>query len=121
SEGEAGLEKAIERIVSEAEAAVDAGAQLLILSDRAADHAHVPVPALLAIGGTHHHLIRAGKRMKVSLIADTGEPRDVHHLALLIGYGASAVCPHVLFESTREVLEKTRFAAQQAVVKAGDD
>src|SRR5690606_24265541 len=97
AEGEAGLEKALARICQEAEAAVDAGAQLIVLSDRGVDHDHVPVPMLLVIGGTHHHLIRAGKRMKASLIADSGEPRDVHHIALLIGYGASAVCPRVLW------------------------
>jgi glutamate synthase domain-containing protein 2/glutamate synthase domain-containing protein 1/glutamate synthase domain-containing protein 3 len=121
AEGEAGLEKAVTRICQETEAAVDAGAQLIILSDRAVDHDHVAVPMLLAIGGTHHHLIRAGKRMKASLIADSGEPRDVHHVALLIGYGASGVCPHVLWESMREVIERNRVAAQQAVVKAGED
>jgi glutamate synthase domain-containing protein 2/glutamate synthase domain-containing protein 1/glutamate synthase domain-containing protein 3 len=121
SEGEAGLERAVARICAEAEAAVDAGAQILILSDRATDHANVPVPALLAIGGVHHHLIRAGKRMKASLIADTGEARDVHHIALLIGYGASGVCPHVLFETARELIERIFVAARQAVVKAGDD
>ena len=121
SEGEAGLEKALERILAEADAAVEAGVQLLILSDRATDHDRVPVPMLLAIGGTHHALIRAGKRMKVSLIADTGDARDVHHCALLIGYGASAVCPHVLFESAREALEKIRVTTQTAVVKAGED
>lgn len=121
SEGEAGLEIALERIVDEAEAAVGNGAQLLILSDRAADHARVPVPMLLAVGGVHHSLIRAEKRMKVSLIADTGDARDVHHCALLIGYGASAVCPHVLLESARESLEKTRVAAQQALARAGED
>ncbi len=121
AEGEAGLEKAMERIVHEADAAVESGAQLLILSDRAADHNRVPVPMLLAIGGTHHALIRSGKRMKVSLIADTGDARDVHHIALLIGYGASAVCPHVLLESAREALDKVRVSTQQALVKAGED
>ncbi len=121
SEGETGLESAVARICAETEAAVDAGAQIITLSDRSADHANVPVPMLLAIGGVHHYLIRAGKRMKASLIADTGDARDVHHLALLIGYGASAICPHVLFETVRELLEKVRIAAQQAIVKAGED
>ncbi len=93
-------------ICGEAERAVDANTRIIILSDRGVDHENVAVPMLLAIAATHHHLIRAGKRMKVSLVCETGEARDVHHMACLIGFGASAVCPYLAFETCREILEK---------------
>ena len=121
SEGEDGLEKAVDRICAEAEAAVNRGVRILILSDRAIDHANVAVPMLLITGAVHHHLIRAGKRMRVSLVCESGEARDVHHMACLIGYGAGAVCPYLAFESVREILGQLRVTAQQAVVKAGSD
>ena len=104
--GEAGLPRAAGAICGEAERAVDAGVRIVILSDRGVDHENVAVPMLLAVAATHHHLIRAGKRMKVSLVCDTGEARDVHHMACLIGYGASAVCPYLAFETCREILDK---------------
>jgi glutamate synthase (NADPH/NADH) large chain/glutamate synthase (ferredoxin) len=121
SDGEEGLEPAISRICSEAGAAVSQGAKVLILSDRAVDHQRVPVPMLLAVGAVHHHLIRTGLRMKASLVCETGEARDVHQLACLIGYGASAVCPYLAQETVREILDQLRTAAQAAVVKAGAD
>ncbi len=117
--GAAGLEPAIGRICAEVEAAVDAGRHIVILSDRGVDHANVPVPMLLATGAVHHHLTRVGKRMKVSLICETGEARDVHQMACLIGYGASAIVPYLAFETCREILEKMpaegRPTYQQAV------
>ena len=112
-EGEAGLEKAIERICKEAGDAVISGARVLILSDRAADYQHVPVPMLLATGAVHHHLIRIGKRMRAGIVCETGEARDVHHMACLIGYGAGAIYPYVAFDTCREVLEKSQAAAAQ--------
>jgi glutamate synthase (NADPH/NADH) large chain/glutamate synthase (ferredoxin) len=121
SEGEEGLEKAVVRLCGEAEAAVLDGARILILSDRAVDHANVPVPMLLATGAVHHFLIRTGKRMKASLICETGEARDVHQIACLIGYGASAVLPYLAFDSAREIIGQIKVAAQQGVIKAGAD
>jgi len=121
AEGEAGLEKAITRICEEADAAVVRGARLLILSDRAIDHSRVPVPMLMATGAVHHHLIQTGKRMKASIIVETGEARDVHQIACLIGFGASAVCPYLAYESAREIVGQIKVAAQQGVVKAGAD
>ena len=122
SEGEDGLEKAIARICGEAEAAVLEGARILILSDRAADHASVPVPMLLATGAVRTiSLIRSGKRMKASIVCETGEARDVHQIACLIGYGASAVYPFLVFDSARETIGQLKVAAQQAVAKAGAD
>jgi glutamate synthase (NADPH/NADH) large chain/glutamate synthase (ferredoxin) len=106
AEGEDGLEPAIRRICAEAEAAIDAGNRILILSDNGVDHGKVPVPMLLATGAVHHHLIRVGKRMRASLICQTGEARDVHQIACLIGFGAAAVNPYLAFETIREMLER---------------
>ena len=106
ADGPAGLEQTVNRICVEAENAVDDSVRLIILSDRGIDHSHIAVPMLLATGAVHHHLIRVGKRMKCSLICDTGEARDVHQIACLIGYGASAVCPYLAYETGREILEK---------------
>ncbi|HEX8311496.1 MAG TPA: glutamate synthase large subunit [Chthoniobacteraceae bacterium] len=121
AEGDQGLEKAIDRICSAAENAVAGGARLVILSDRKVDHEQVAVPMLLATGAVHHHLIRVGKRMKASIICDSGEARDVHQIACLIGYGASAICPYLAFDSVREILGQVKVAAQQGITRAGAD
>ncbi len=105
-DGERGLEAAIERIRHDAEKAVDEGCRLVVLSDRGVDHQNVPVPMLLATGAVHHHLTRVGKRMRVSILCETGEARDVHHMACLIGYGASSVVPYLAFATCREIIEK---------------
>ncbi|MBV8075733.1 MAG: glutamate synthase subunit alpha, partial [Planctomycetaceae bacterium] len=99
--GEGGLADAMERLCAEASEAVQGGATILVLSDRGVDAEHVPVPALLATAGVHHHLIRAGLRTRCGLVIETGEAREVHHFALLIGYGASAVNPYMVFETFR--------------------
>ena len=104
--GTAGLEPAIARVCAEVEQGVDDGCHLVVLSDRGTDHANVPVPMLLAMGAVHHHLTRVGKRMRVSIICETGEARDVHHMACLIGYGASSIVPYLAYETCREVIEK---------------
>ncbi|HZC59298.1 MAG TPA: glutamate synthase large subunit, partial [Chthoniobacterales bacterium] len=106
AEGAAGIEQALNRICAEAERAVDNSARLIVLSDRGVDYNHVAIPMLLATGAVHHHLTRSGKRMKCSIICDTGEARDVHQIACLIGYGASAVCPYIAYGTIRELLEK---------------
>ena len=118
AEGEAGLERAIRRICYEAEAAVNDKTRLLILSDRGMDEAHVAVPALLAIGAVHHHLTRVGKRMKASILYETGEARDVHQIACLISYGASAICPYLAFNLIASLQNKEmpgRFEASNAL------
>jgi glutamate synthase (ferredoxin) len=89
------LDREVERIVAEAEAAVRAGAGILVLSDRGIDEAHAPVPVLLAIGAVHHALIRAGLRNLADIVVESGEVCDVHALACLVGYGASVVNPYV--------------------------
>ena len=97
--GGPGLEEALEDLFAHADAAIAAGASILILSDRGVDAAHAPIPALLATAAVHHHLIRAGTRTRVGLVVESGEPREVHHLATLIGYGAGAVCPYLAYET----------------------
>ncbi len=96
---ERGLGPALDRLMAEAEAAVRAEATILILSDRAVGPHRAPVPALLAVAAVHQHLARLGLRMRASLVVETGEPREDHHLACLIGYGADAVNPYLAFRS----------------------
>ncbi len=99
ADGERGLKDALDGIFGDASEAIDEGANILILSDRGISRSKAPIPALLAVSGLHHHLIREGKRTKVSIIVESGEPREVHHFALLIGYGASAVNPYLAYET----------------------
>jgi glutamate synthase (NADPH/NADH) large chain len=98
-EGKSGLRRTLERIAREAEAAADAGIQLVILSDRAVSQERVPVSALLATGAVHHHLVKQAKRTKVGIVVECGEAREVHHHCLLIGYGADAINPYLAFEA----------------------
>ena len=93
-EGPSGLEPAMNSLFERAEQAIAEGGKLLVLSDWNVDEKLAPIPILLAVSGLHHHLIRKGLRNRVSLIAETAEAREVGHIALLIGYGASAVCPY---------------------------
>ncbi|MBV8141130.1 MAG: glutamate synthase large subunit, partial [Verrucomicrobia bacterium] len=106
ADGVDGIEEAVKRISAEAENAIDDSARLIVLSDRGVDHEHIAIPMLLATGAVHHQLTRIGKRMRCSIICDTGEARDVHQIACLIGYGASAVCPYLAYGTIRELLEK---------------
>jgi glutamate synthase (ferredoxin) len=105
-EGAAGLERTMEDLCRQASAAVADGNDFLILSDRGIDRDNAPIPALLAIAGLHHHLIRAGTRTKVALVLESGEPREVHHFALLIGYGASAINPYLAFETLDDTIQQ---------------
>ena len=89
----ADLRAAVERLCMDAEQAVRNGARILIVSDVAARGDRLPIPSLMAIGAVHHHLIRQGMRMAASIICESGEPREVHHFAALVGYGANAVYP----------------------------
>ncbi|MBI5566966.1 MAG: glutamate synthase subunit alpha, partial [Chloroflexi bacterium] len=95
------LPAAIAQLCDRAVAAVQAGAQLLVLSDRGIDQSHTFIPALLALGAVHHHLLRADARTQVDLIVDSGEPREVHHFATLIGYGAAAIHPYLALATAR--------------------
>ena len=113
ADGPDGLEQALEDLCEQAVSAVDAGHSIIVLSDRPVDERHAPIPMLLALGAVHHNLIRRGKRMKASLVCDTGEAREVHHFAALIGYGASAVNPYLIWESLRELFEKGEFREEE--------
>ncbi len=98
-----GLEEALERLMSEARKAIDGGCSLIILSDRGVSKELAAIPSLLAISSVHHGLIKAGKRMHAGLMVESGEPREVADIALLIGYGAGAVNPYLAFESIQEM------------------
>ncbi len=97
------LAMALERLQEEAAHAIGQGCSLIVLSDREAGESQLPVPALLATGAVHHYLIRKGMRLRCGLIVDSGEPREVHHFAMLVGFGAEAVCPHVALSSIRQM------------------
>ncbi len=100
--GPTGMDAALADVCAEASRAIDDGCQILVFTDRGTDAGNVPLPMLLVVGGVHHHLIREGKRLKASIICEAGEPRDVHHFACLIGFGASAVLPYVALETIRQ-------------------
>ena len=101
----AGLETALKVLFAQAEKAIEDGASILILSDKGVDEKHAPIPALLAISGLHHHLIKNGTRTKVGLVLESGEPREVHHFSVLMGYGAGAINPYLAFESLNDMIE----------------
>ena len=97
--GAAGLKDALDALCARAEAAVRAGINIIILSDRRAGAGSIPIPSLLACAAVHHHLIRQGLRTSVGLVVESGEPREVHHFACLAGYGAEAINPYLAFET----------------------
>jgi len=103
AEGETGLEKALHSLCRRASAAIKDGYTLLILSDRMIDEEDAPIPSLLALSAVHNHLIREGSRTQVALIVESGEPREIMHFALLIGYGASAVNPYLAIETLEDM------------------
>ncbi len=103
-EGGAGLERAMDELCRQASEAVEAGYAFLVLSDRGVDAGHAPIPSLLATAGVHHHLVREGTRTRCGLIIETGEAREVHHMALLLGYGAGAINPYLAFETIEELI-----------------
>ncbi|MEM9608751.1 MAG: glutamate synthase large subunit [Actinomycetota bacterium] len=102
--GGAALEAALDRVCAEASEAIARGAKILVLSDRGATDELAPIPSLLLTGAVHHHLIREKTRTKVGLIVESGDAREVHHIAVLLGYGAGAVCPWVAFESIEDMI-----------------
>ncbi|MEM9481906.1 MAG: glutamate synthase large subunit, partial [Verrucomicrobiota bacterium] len=108
ADGANSLESAIDVICKQAEKAANEGIRVLVLSDRAMCEERVAMPALLAVGAVHQHLIRSGDRMKLSLVVDTGEARDTHQMACLIGFGATAICPYLAFDTVREILESDK-------------
>jgi glutamate synthase (ferredoxin) len=106
ADGAKGLESALEKLFTEADKAIAEGGSIIILSDRGISPELAPIPALLAVSGLHHHLIRAGTRGKVGLVLESGEPREVHHFALLIGYGCSAINPYLAFTTLDDLIQQ---------------
>ncbi|PWH14078.1 MAG: glutamate synthase large subunit [Ardenticatenia bacterium] len=118
------LEVAMEEIYRQADQAIEEGVNILILSDREVGPDKAAIPALLAVSGLHHHLIRHGTRTRVSLVLESGEPREVHHFATLIGYGASAINPYLLYDTVADMIREGLLSgidyeqAEKNVVKA---
>jgi glutamate synthase (NADPH/NADH) large chain len=103
SAGEKGLGEALDRLCERAESAVRGGSAVLVLSDRGVSLEQAPIPSLLATAAVHHHLVREGIRTRTTLVVETAEAREVHHFALLVGYGATAVNPYLAFETLEEM------------------
>ena len=100
------LERAIDRLFVEVDKAYKDGANILVLSDRGVDENHVPIPSLLAVSAVHQHLVNTKKQTSLALILESGEPREVHHFATLLGYGACAVNPYLAQDSIQELIEE---------------
>jgi glutamate synthase (NADPH/NADH) large chain len=106
AKGGAGLRRALDDIRAEASAAIAGGARVLILSDRESSMTMAPIPSLLSVSAVHHHLVRERTRSKTSLIVESGDAREVHHMAMLIGFGAGAVNPYMAFESISDMIDR---------------
>ena len=104
--GDAGLAKAMDELCAKADAHIAAGKNILILSDRGMNNDAAPIPALLAVAGLHHHLIRKGTRTLCDLVLESGEPREVHHFSTLIGYGCGAINPYLAFETLDDMIRQ---------------
>ncbi len=124
-QGPDGMEARLLAVCEEAARYVDNGASILILSDRNLGPERVAMPSLLAVAAVHHHLVRRGTRLRTGLVIESGEPRDIHHMATLIGYGAAAINPYLMFESLDELADRSllpedmeRDQAEQRIVKA---
>lgn len=123
AKGGEGLEQALDVLFSAADQAIEQGVNILILSDRDFDQHKAPIPALLAVAGLHHHLIRSGTRTCTGLVLESGEPRETHHFCTLLGYGVEAVNPYMAYESLDDLiaeghLEVTRERAFKGYDKA---
>ncbi|MFJ9744108.1 glutamate synthase central domain-containing protein, partial [Streptomyces sp. NPDC101166] len=104
--GGKGLRKAIEAVQRQVSAAIDGGARIIVLSDRESNEKLAPIPSLLLTAAVHHHLVRERTRTKVGLVIEAGDAREVHHMAMLVGFGAAAINPYMAFESIEDMLER---------------
>jgi glutamate synthase (ferredoxin) len=102
------LDRALQKLCADAERAVLVGASMVVISDRKTGPQRAVIPALLALGAVHHHLIRKGLRNRASLVVESGEAREVHHFAVLLGYGASAINPYLALDTAREAVQRGR-------------
>ncbi len=115
--GEA-LREALDKLCHDAEKSVDEGFNYIILSDRDVDKDHVAIPSLLAVSAVHHYLINVGKRVQTALIVESGEIREVMHAALLLGYGASALCPYMTYAILDDLVKKGKIQENYATAEA---
>ena len=106
SKGGKGLEAALDKMFKEVDNEIKKGSNIIILSDKGFDRTNAPIPSLLAVSGLQHHLIKNGNRMKIGLVLESGEPREVHHMALLIGYGVNAINPYLAYETLDGMIEE---------------
>lgn len=107
-DGEKGLERRIQEIFNEVDEAIKKGSRLLVLSDRDSDADEAPIPSLLLLSAVHHHLVRTKQRMQVGLIVEAGDVREVHHVALLIGFGAAAINPYLAMETVEDMVRQNK-------------
>ncbi|MGA7703780.1 MAG: glutamate synthase large subunit [Solirubrobacteraceae bacterium] len=114
ADGPEGLAPALERVCAQAHEAIAEGVNIIILSDRLLNPRRAAIPSLLAVSSVHHHLVREGTRLRAGIVLESGEPREVHHFATLIGYGASAINPYVMLETLDELV------AQGHIVRTED-
>ena len=117
TQGESGLRQALEDLCKKAEESVDEGVNYIILSDRDIDEHHAAIPSLLAVSAVHHYLISVGKRVQTALIVESGEIREVMHAALLLGYGASALCPYMTFAVLDDLVKKGKIQEEYATAE----
>jgi glutamate synthase (ferredoxin) len=109
-DGAKSLAAALDALFAAADKAIVDGANIVVLSDRGVNATLAPIPALLAVSGLHHHLIRSGTRTKIGLILESGEPREVHHFSVLIGYGCTAINPYLAFETISDLMREKLLA-----------
>ena len=116
--GEQGLRQALDDLCHEAEHSVDEGVNYIILSDRDIDETHAAIPSLLAVSAVHHYLINVGKRVQTALIVESGEIRETMHAALLLGYGASALCPYMTFAILDDLVKQGKIQEEYATAES---
>ena len=116
--GAEGLQEALDSLCHEAERSVDEGVNYIILSDRDIDEQHAAIPSLLAVSAVHHYLISVGKRVQTALIVESGEIRETMHAALLLGYGASALCPYMTFAILDDLVKRGKIQEDYATAEA---
>ena len=118
SKGEEGLRESLDALCKEAERSVDDGYNYIILSDREVDEEHAAIPSLLAVSAVHHYLISVGKRVQTALIVESGEIREVMHAALLLGYGASALCPYMTYAILDDLVKRGKIQENYPTAEA---
>ncbi|WP_298442294.1 glutamate synthase large subunit [Gordonia sp. (in: high G+C Gram-positive bacteria)] len=118
AEGGAGLRKALDDVRAKASAAIADGAQIIVLSDRESDENLAPIPSLLLTAAVHHHLVRERTRTRASIVVESGDAREVHHMALLIGFGAAAINPYMAFESIEDMINSGAITSPADFAKA---